>query len=354
MRQTIDKLAAKLVTLFTAAALFVALLLGGAGVPAQAAMPANDGKFYSDFLSYEESLAAGRDANAEIASEGITLLKNENDVLPLKDVKYVSVFGKNGVDPYYHGFGAGAAQSTLDPVTLYDGLEMAGYKTNSVLKAFYENDARSGSDRTIGELIGEAPVEKYDAAVKRSFELYDDAAIVCISRAVNEGKDAVRAVYAEDFAIAFTPSCRAEDKNLGTVYNMEHVSVADGVMGTRYKMEAGGPTYIKIVNGENESHGESDGVYNTCPLSEENKSSLLMTFTNNGETAITLRYETEFWGVRGSVTVELEAGESKTVLLVSSPTPAGKGDSDAPFHQMEITSGGEAGYDVTVSGFRVV
>lgn len=157
MRQTIDKLAAKLVTLFTAAALFVALLLGGAGVPAQAAMPANDGKFYSDFLSYEESLAAGRDANAEIASEGITLLKNENDVLPLKDVKCVSVFGKNGVDPYYHGFGAGAAQSTLDPVTLYDGLEMAGYKTNGVLKAFYENDARSGSDRTIGELIGEAP-----------------------------------------------------------------------------------------------------------------------------------------------------------------------------------------------------
>ena len=199
MRQTIDKLAAKLVTLFTAAALFVALLLGGAGVPAQAATPANDGKFYSDFLSYEESLAAGRDANAEIASEGITLLKNENGVLPLKDVKYVSVFGKNGVDPYYHGFGAGAAQSTLDPVTLYDGLEMAGYKTNSVLKAFYENDARSGSDRTIGELIGEAPVEKYDAAVKRSFELYDDAAIVCISRAVNEGKDAVR-TYAHDQA----------------------------------------------------------------------------------------------------------------------------------------------------------
>lgn len=59
MRQTIDKLAAKLVTLFTAAALFVALLLGGVGVPAQAATPANDGKFYSDFLSYEESLAAG-------------------------------------------------------------------------------------------------------------------------------------------------------------------------------------------------------------------------------------------------------------------------------------------------------
>lgn len=199
MRQTIDKFAAKLVTLFTAAALFVALLLGGAGVPAQAATPANDGKFYSDFLSYEESLAAGRDANAEIASEGITLLKNENGVLPLKDVKYVSVFGKNGVDPYYHGFGAGAAQSTLDPVTLYDGLEMAGYKTNSVLKAFYENDARSGSDRTIGELIGEAPVEKYDAAVKRSFELYDDAAIVCISRAVNEGKDAIR-TYAHDQA----------------------------------------------------------------------------------------------------------------------------------------------------------
>lgn len=102
-------------------------------------------------------LAAGRDANAEIAAEGITLLKNRQNVLPLKNVKRVSVFGKNGVDPYYHGFGAGAAQSTLDPVTLYEGLQMAGYETNDVLKAFYENDARSGSDRTIGEALATIP-----------------------------------------------------------------------------------------------------------------------------------------------------------------------------------------------------
>ena len=213
------------------------------------------------------------------------------------------------------------------------------------------------------ERFAEADAARKDTAVKL-FQLADDGKYGGVwyetyqelaEAFVMPGADTtVRAVYAEDFAIAFTPSCRAEDKNLGTVYNMEHVSVADGVMGTRYKMEAGGSTYVKITNGSLESHGEADGVCNTCPLSEDNKSSLLMTFTNNGETAITLRYETEFRGVRGSVTVELEAGESAAVLLVSSPTPAGTGDSNAPFHQMEITSGGEAGYDVTVSGFRVV
>ena len=185
--------------LFASVLMAVALLLGSIGFTAHAATPANDGKFYSDFLSYDEMLAAGRDANAEIVSEGVTLLKNRQNVLPLKNVKRVSVFGKNGVDPYYHGFGAGAAQSTLDSISLYEGLEMAGYETNEVLKAFYENDARSGSDRTIGELIGEAPVDSYDAAVRRSFDRYNDAAIVCISRAVNEGQDAIR-TYAHDQA----------------------------------------------------------------------------------------------------------------------------------------------------------
>ena len=199
MRRTKYLFSTRALLLFASVLMAVALLLGSIGFTAQAATPANDGKFYSDFLSYDEMLAAGRDANAEIAAEGITLLKNRQNVLPLKNVKRVSVFGKNGVDPYYHGFGAGAAQSTLDPVTLYEGLQMAGYETNDVLKAFYENDARSGSDRTIGELIGEAPVSSYDAAVKRSFDRYNDAAIVCISRAVNEGKDAIR-TYAHDQA----------------------------------------------------------------------------------------------------------------------------------------------------------
>lgn len=157
MRRTNYLFSTKVLVLFASVLMAVALLLGSIGFSARAATPANDGKFYSDFLSYDEMLAAGRDANAEIAAEGITLLKNRQNMLPLKNVKRVSVFGKNGVDPYYHGFGAGAAQSTLDPVTLYEGLQMAGYETNDVLKAFYENDARSSSDRTIGEALATIP-----------------------------------------------------------------------------------------------------------------------------------------------------------------------------------------------------
>lgn len=194
------KCARRILTVFLAG-VFTTILAFSAplGVYVKAATPANDGKFYSDFLTYDDMLSSGRKANEEIASEGISLLKNTENILPLQDVRRISVFGKNGVDPYYHGFGAGAAQSTLDPISLYEGLELAGYEVNQVLGAFYENNERSGSGRTIGELVGEAPVSLYDEAVRRSFERYKDAAIVCISRAVNEGKDAIR-TYTHDQA----------------------------------------------------------------------------------------------------------------------------------------------------------
>ena len=60
-------------------------------VCASAKTLANDGKFYSDYLTHEETVEAGRKTNVEIAAEGITLLKNENNILPLKGVKRVSV-----------------------------------------------------------------------------------------------------------------------------------------------------------------------------------------------------------------------------------------------------------------------
>lgn len=161
------------------------------------------------------------------------------------------------------------------------------------------------------------------------------------------------AATADNFTIPFTPTCRAEDKNNYTaVYTMSHVEIAEGFMGTRYKMEAGGPAYIKITNGELEEHTTEDGVYNECPISSTGKTCLLLTFVNNSETAVTFRYEAEYFGVKGSVEVALEGGESKTVLLVQSVSSSG--DNPAPYHQMEVTSGAENGYDITVYGYRAV
>ncbi len=166
---------------------------------ADAKTVANDGKFYSDYLTHEDTVAAGRKANEEIASEGITLLKNRNNLLPLKGVKRVSVFGKNSADPFYHGTAAGSDQSTLVPVSLYDGLEEAGFEVNQILASFYGNENRSGNTRAIGQFVGETPLSMYDNAVKRSFASYDDAAFICISRSSTESADPVR-TFARDSA----------------------------------------------------------------------------------------------------------------------------------------------------------
>lgn len=147
----------------------------------------SSGKYYSDYTSQEDALQAGRDTNYEIAAEGITLLKNKDNILPLENVKRVSVFGKNSVDPFYHGFGAGSQQSTMDPIDLYEGLEAAGFETNKVLKEFYENDDRSGSGRKVDMGIGETPLSLYDDSVKASIGGYHDAAIIVLSRATTEG-----------------------------------------------------------------------------------------------------------------------------------------------------------------------
>ncbi len=165
------------------------------------------------------------------------------------------------------------------------------------------------------------------------------------------GDTLLKAVYEEDFTMPFTPSCITEDKNDSSRrFNMTHAAVGE-VTGTRYAFDASGPRYIKITNGGNEPHGAEEGVYNDCPVTALGKSCILMTFVNNSDSAITLRYEAEYFGVIGSVTVTLGAGETKTVLLLEN---AARDTVNSAYHQMEILDCGESGYDVTVAGRRVI
>ena len=76
-----------------------------------------------------------------------------------------------------------------------------------------------------------------------------------------------------------------------------------------------------------------------------------MTFTNNTDEAIEIRYEVEYWGVIGQVTVSLGANETKTAFLVAT-CASNKDLNNAPFHQLRIVSGGENGYDLTIYGMR--
>ena len=58
-----------------------------------------NGKYYTDFSSFEEEQLVAKDLAIEVASEGFVMLKNENDVLPLENGTSVSLFGMHSINP---------------------------------------------------------------------------------------------------------------------------------------------------------------------------------------------------------------------------------------------------------------
>ena len=146
-----------------------------------------------------DALAAANAVNEQIAEEGIVLLKNEDNALPLEEGAKVSVFGKNSVNLVYGGSGSGGARGT-GYKTIFDSLTAAGFEYNETLKKFYESSA-SGDGRPdnpeMGEIItgfstGETPQSAYTAEVKNSYAQYSDAALIVISRISGEGFDLPR------------------------------------------------------------------------------------------------------------------------------------------------------------------
>ena len=163
-----------------------------------------NGKFYSDYTSLAEVVDAGEKLNQTINDESMTLLKNENNTLPFKNVKKISVFGKSSANPQLSGSGSGASGgSTTD---LYTSLEDAGYTLNPVLKNFYEDNSLSGPGPSVasffgggGEItIGETAQSSYPEYVKSSYNAYKDAAVILLKRSGSEGSDNPRRVG--DFA----------------------------------------------------------------------------------------------------------------------------------------------------------
>ena len=141
--------------------------------------------------------------NEEIVSEGVVLLKNEDDALPVAtssgNKAKISVFGKNSADVVLGGSGSGGGNSA-GSTSLYDGLRNANFELNPKLTKFYEG-SQSGSGRqaspaigakVTGLAIGETPLDKYTSEIKDSYDEYNDAAIIVISRIGGEGWDLPR------------------------------------------------------------------------------------------------------------------------------------------------------------------
>ena len=138
-----------------------------------------------------ETGEASAEITEEIESEGIILLRNEDGALPLEGVTNVNVFGVGAEDFAYGGTGSGSGDSE-DVVTLYQGLEDAGFVVNPDLVEFYETSADEREDLgLVGTDFGiyELGMEEYSDELLASAEAYSDTAIIVISRLGGEGSD---------------------------------------------------------------------------------------------------------------------------------------------------------------------
>ena len=147
----------------------------------------------------EQSLAMAE----RLEEEGIVLLRNENDALPLEAGASVNLFGYGSIDPIYGGTGSGTTDSSAS-VNIVQGLEAAGLDVNDELVSFYENSGVArpsqigygGSDFTPAEV----PASQYTDELLASARDFSDTAIVVISRIGGEGGDLPQDMYAEGFS----------------------------------------------------------------------------------------------------------------------------------------------------------
>jgi len=86
--------------------------------------------------SFKPDLKAHAKVARESAADGIVLLKNENNTLPIKEGKIVAVFGKTSYDLILSGTGSGTVDSYKYKININDGLKVAGFK---VLKDIENN-----------------------------------------------------------------------------------------------------------------------------------------------------------------------------------------------------------------------
>ena len=83
----------------------------------------------------EETSKESKELVEKIANEGVVLLKNDNDSLPISTDTKLNIFGWGSTQPIYGGTGSGSV-SEETAVSLIQGIENAGFETNKELTKF--------------------------------------------------------------------------------------------------------------------------------------------------------------------------------------------------------------------------
>lgn len=157
--------------------------------------------FESKFTSIADLKAAGLAKVQEVEAEGIVLLKNEGNTLPLAAGSEVSLFGITTIDPVYGGTGSGAVDAAGAP-NYVDVFGKSGLTVkNTDLMDYY---AEQKADENLGRnnyAIGEGAWKKVKKNLGDDNEQVEGTdAFFVIGRVGGEGSDMTRGAGKEDAA----------------------------------------------------------------------------------------------------------------------------------------------------------
>lgn len=153
------------------------------------------------FNGYRYSNAPDLKAHGELvrkaAAEGMVLLKNEADVLPMKGVKNIALYGVGSYDFVAGGTGSGNVNKPYIR-NVADGLVEDGFVVDKDIREWYEQyialsktEMHNNSKGTGGILLGDPVVEEME--VGRAFidkkVASTDIAVLTITRNAGEGAD---------------------------------------------------------------------------------------------------------------------------------------------------------------------
>ncbi len=127
-----------------------------------------------------------------IAREGIVLLENNDNTLPVASGSKLNVFGWASTNPILGGAGSGALNDAYDQISLLQSLSDAGIETNSELTQFYTDYK---ADRPVVGMwnqdwtLPEPNVSLYTDELMANAKSFSDTAMIVISRSGGEGAD---------------------------------------------------------------------------------------------------------------------------------------------------------------------
>ena len=149
----------------------------------------------------QEAFALSDELCKDVAAEGVVLLKNDNDTLPLtkSEVSAVNVFGWRSIDVAWIGGASGSVNGNNNTVRqkikpILTALEENGIETNEELTSIYEKFCNVGDGKALNDgekffLLKEPSPSVYTNEVIAKAKEFSSTAIVVLGRQGGEGQD---------------------------------------------------------------------------------------------------------------------------------------------------------------------